>query len=96
MNDLFGGLFNCQRWMASIGVLSLLMNQAICHFKQIYPHAVVQAHPHRGLRGPSLFRNCTKIEGETGENREIVKQAETRSILQCVYPKPCAAPLQSL
>lgn len=54
MNDLFEGLFNCQRWMASIGVLSLLMNQAICHFKQIYPHAAVQAHTLRGLRGPPL------------------------------------------
>lgn len=57
MNDLFGvwggrwrwwcggevAFFNCQRWMASIGVLSLLMNQAICRFKQIHPRAVVQA-----------------------------------------------------
>lgn len=48
-----GGLFNCQRWMASIGVLSLLMNQAICHFKQIYPHAVVQAHSQERTPGSS-------------------------------------------
>lgn len=95
MNDLFGGLFNCQRWMASIGVLSLLMNQAICHLKQIYPHALVQAHPQKGLQGPCLLKNGLKMrkEKETGENWEIVKRAEPRSILQCIYPKPCTAPL---
>lgn len=62
MNDLFGGLFNCQRWMASIGVLSLLMNQAICHFKQIYPRVVVQARPQRGLQGPPLSLQKTGLK----------------------------------
>lgn len=42
MNDLFGRLFNCQRWMASIRLLSLMINQAIYHFKQIYPCAVAR------------------------------------------------------
>lgn len=52
MNDLFGRLFNCQRWMAPIRLLSLMINQAIYHFKQIYP-----APPHcRGTAPPCTHR----------------------------------------
>ncbi len=43
-----------------------------------------------------LLRSWTENEGETGEERETVKQAEMRSILQRIYPKPRAASLQSL
>lgn len=108
MNDLFGVrgggssggvegrllFFNCQRWMASIGVLSLLMNQAICHFKQIHPRVVVQARCSE--RTPGTATVCLEGGGETGEKGwggEIVKQPEKGSILRYKTQSPTLLPL---
>lgn len=115
MNDLFGvwgggrqrrcggevAFFNCQRWMASIGVLSLLMNQAICHFKQIHPRAVVQARCSERTPGTAAvcleggwgWKEKQVRNGGVGGEGGIIKQPEKRSILRYKTRSPALLPL---